>query len=67
MGLQSILDVCPDEPLPDFMTLNEDGLWCDFCGELQQAACHIDADYIPPSECRECGAPDPEEMAEYFT
>lgn len=55
------------DEIPEFMTLNEDGLWCDYCGELQQAAFHIDDDYEPPENCRACGAPDPEDMAEYFT
>ncbi|GEM_PF-1719351 len=56
-----------DIECPDWATANDDGIWCDFCGELLIAAFHADADTVAPECCRTCGAPDDAEaMAEYF-
>ena len=38
--------------------VNEHGLWCPMCGELQQASFHIDETYVPPENCKHCGWPD---------
>jgi hypothetical protein len=44
----------------------EDGLWCECCGNHIAARWHLDdEDYTPPDECRQCGFPDPEAVAEY--
>lgn len=43
-------------------TRNDDGFWCDFCGDLIKPMFHFecdeDADTYEPAECRNCGAPD---------
>ena len=65
---KNMTDAEPDFIVPDFATLNEYGLWCDFCGDLLAAPWQMDADFEPPECCRQCGAPDDiEAMAEYFT
>lgn len=56
--LDRITDVFGDEPIPQYATLNEHGLWCDFCGENVEAAHNMVEDYIPPENCPNCGAPD---------
>ena len=46
----------------DWFSINKDGIWCDFCGNLLEASFNIDEDDDPrdhvPECCRECGAPD---------
>lgn len=49
--------------MSDFM-LNEHGLWCASCGECV-ARGGLDDDNCEPDECRCCGYPDPESVAEY--
>jgi hypothetical protein len=51
---------------PDWVATNDDGLWCGFCGYLMVSAFHADEDTVCPESCRQCGAPDAEEMQEYF-
>lgn len=56
-----------DLDCPGWATLNEDGLWCDVCGEILIAAFHLDDTTTVPECCRTCGAPDDiDAMAEYF-
>ncbi|WP_300420295.1 hypothetical protein [uncultured Hyphomonas sp.] len=46
----------------DWFSINKDGIWCDFCGNLLEASFNIDEEDDPrdhvPECCRECGAPD---------
>ena len=56
-----------DIDCPDWVTANDDGLWCNFCGEILVSSFHADQDTVCPEECRTCGAPDDaERMQEYF-
>lgn len=57
-----------DLTCPEWASVNDDGIWCDFCGELLVASFHVDSESEAPECCRSCGAPDDiEAMAEYFT
>lgn len=64
MSIFTIFDV----GLPDWALVNDDGIWCSFCGEILVVPWHVDEDTVCPDECRTCGAPDDgEAMREYFT
>lgn len=43
-------------------TRNDDGFWCDVCGNCLKASHNFDsedeADEYEPTSCRQCGAPD---------
>lgn len=53
---------------PDWATVNDDGIWCDFCGEILVVPWQVDDDTECPENCGTCGAPDDAEaMADYFT
>jgi hypothetical protein len=45
---------------------NEQGLWCLSCGNLVATA-HAagEPDFVEPDECRQCGYPDPDAVADY--
>tara|TARA_Y100001951_G_scaffold88698_2_gene80458 strand:+ start:2650 stop:2838 length:189 start_codon:yes stop_codon:yes gene_type:complete len=45
---------------------NGDGLWCDVCGNLIAPPWWDDWQEIEPEYCDQCGAPDEEEIAEFF-
>lgn len=45
--------------------LNSDGLWCPSCGNRVAGQQAVDNDEPEPEECRECGFPDPERVADY--
>ena len=47
---------------------NEHGLWCPACGDLITPAWFLEEkDYRPPDACKQCGFPDFEAGAGYFT
>lgn len=57
-----------DLPLKGWTTANDDGLWCNFCGELLVAAWNVDECTEHPECCPTCGGPDDiEAMTDYFT
>lgn len=45
-----------------WLTRNEHGFWCNFCGNLLAAPWNFDsdeeADAFDPASCDQCGAPD---------
>lgn len=41
--------------------MNDGALWCPSCGDM---VCRDDANHVP-DECRQCGFPDPEAVADY--
>lgn len=43
--------------------MNEHGYWCTSCGDLVGRA-DVDEDRLP-TECRHCGFPDPDKVADY--
>jgi hypothetical protein len=43
---------------------NDDGYWCPSCGDLIARPETAEAGHLPDS-CRQCGFPDPLEVAEY--
>jgi predicted RNA-binding Zn-ribbon protein involved in translation (DUF1610 family) len=47
-------------------TENEDGFWCDACGELIRASFSTEKGDLPDT-CRRCGFPDFEDGHGYFT
>ena len=56
-----------DLEIPDWASVNADGVWCNFCGDILVAAHHAEDDSVCPESCRQCGAPDDlEAMQEYF-
>lgn len=43
-----------------------DGLWCECCGNLiASRRQREDEGFVAPEDCRQCGFPDPEEVAHY--
>lgn len=45
---------------------NDQGLWCTCCGYLVAGAREADAvEFVEPEECRQCGFPDVDAMADY--
>lgn len=51
--------------------VNSDGAWCPACGDIiatdYQLFRVMDTDWEPPTTCRQCGYPDFEDGAGYFT
>ncbi len=45
-----------------WFTRNDDGFWCNFCGDLIKPMfhfeCDAEADEYEPEQCKQCGAPD---------
>jgi hypothetical protein len=66
VSIENIFDAMEID-CPDWASVNDNGMWCNFCGDLLIASFHVDADTEAPEGCRNCGAPDDvEQMAEYF-
>ncbi|WP_170145733.1 hypothetical protein [Rhodoplanes elegans] len=45
----------------DWWSRNDDGVWCNVCGNLLKAAFHCteeELDEYEPEQCRQCDAPD---------
>ena len=42
--------------------MNDGGLWCPSCGDMVAR----DTDDLIPDECRQCGFPDPDAVADYY-